>query len=131
MESAMPAEGGGSPRPGRRDNENWPNPLGFRGSSFTTSSQPVRVRKAEAFFTGFLEIFSGEILACSLILEREIRFGMGQTTQNYGRVLPITQIVQWDFRRYAEKEKHSHSSHSLVQFHTFRDRRRLFSHYET
>lgn len=35
------------------------------------------------------------------------------------------------FRRYAEKEKHSHSSHSLVQFHTFRDRSRLFSHCET
>lgn len=35
------------------------------------------------------------------------------------------------FRRYAEKEKHSHSSHSLVQFHTFRDGSRLFSHSET
>lgn len=35
------------------------------------------------------------------------------------------------FRRYAEKEKHSHSSHSLVQFHTLRDRSRLFSHCDT
>lgn len=34
-------------------------------------------------------------------------------------------------RRYAEKEKHSHSSHSLMQFHTLRDRSRLFSHCDT
>lgn len=35
------------------------------------------------------------------------------------------------FRKYAGKEKHSHSSHSLVQFHTLRDRSRLFSHCKT
>lgn len=68
MESVMPWAGGGSPRPGRNGNKNWPNLLRVRGSSFTTGSQPGRVRKAEVFFTGFLETFSGEILACSLIL---------------------------------------------------------------
>lgn len=80
----MPGEDGGSPRPGRSGNENWPNPLAVRGSSFTTGSQPARVRKAEAFFTGLLEMFGGEILTCSLILYCEIRFGMGQNIQNYG-----------------------------------------------
>lgn len=68
MESAMPGEGGGSPRPGRSSKENWLNPLGVSGSSFTIGSQPVRVRKAEAFFTGFSETFGGEILAWSSIL---------------------------------------------------------------
>jgi len=68
MESAVPGEGDESPRPGRKRNENWPNPLGVRGSSFTAGSQPVKARKAEDFFTGFLETFGGEILTCSLIL---------------------------------------------------------------
>lgn len=72
----MPGEGGGSSRPGRSSNENWPNLLGFRGSSFTTGSQPVRVRKAEAFFTGLWETFCGEIVASSMILQHELRFRM-------------------------------------------------------
>lgn len=66
-DSVIPGAGGGSPRPGRRDNKNWPNPPRVWGSSFTPDSQPGRVRKAEAFLTGFLETFRGEILACSLI----------------------------------------------------------------
>lgn len=65
------------------------------------------------------------------LLMRDKTWDGPQHSENQGRVFLVAQIVRWDFRRHAEKEKHSCSSHSLKRFHIFRERCRLFSCRET
>lgn len=129
--SVMPRAGAGSPRPGRKGNKDWSSLLRVQGSSFTTGSQPGRVRNAEAFFTGFFGNFSWR--NTGMLFNPLMRDKIWDGLQQSEFWESFASHTDWPaiFRRYAEKEKHSHSSHSLVQFHTLRDRSRLFSHCDT